>query len=243
MGKVSKQVVEKIVHNIRIKTNTNQWKNTNDVIYWFNAIKDKSNYTMICFDICNFYLSITNTLLQKALNYASKYADISEDQIYPITHTREVGDEQAGFRKNSGTREGIFNLKMIVEKYIETQKDIYACFIDYSKAFDTVNHEKLIECLKTTDIDQSDIALIANLYWEQDTKIRIGNDMSESLKIKRGVRQGCVLSPSLFNLYTEHIFRHLFIPRRPEKTHLFIPKRPEKTRKDTQKDPKRHFYC
>ena len=64
---------------------------------------------------------------------------------------REVGDEQAGFRKNSGTREGIFNLKMIVEKYIETQKDIYACFIDYSKAFDTVNHEKLIECLKTID--------------------------------------------------------------------------------------------
>ena len=122
---------------------------------------------------------------------------------------REVGDEQAGFRKNSGTREGIFNLKMIVEKYIETQKDIYACFIDYSKAFVTVNHEKLIECLKTTDIDQSDNALIANLYWEQDTKIRIGNDMSESLKIKRGVRQGCVLSPSLFNLYTEHIFRQI----------------------------------
>ena len=121
-----------------------------------------------------------------------------------------MGDEQAGFRKNSGTREGIFNLKMIVEKYIETEKDIYACFIDYSKAFDTVNHhEKLIECLKTTDIDQSDIALIANLYWEQDTKIRIGNDMSESLKIKRGVRQGCVLSPPLFKLYTEHIFRQI----------------------------------
>ena len=120
-----------------------------------------------------------------------------------------MGDEQAGFRKNSGTREGIFNLKMIVEKNIETQKDIYACFIDYSKAFNTVNHEKMIECLKTTDIDQSDIALIANLYWEQDTKIRIGNDMSESLKIKRGVTQGCVLSPSLFNLYTEHIFRQI----------------------------------
>ena len=121
---------------------------------------------------------------------------------------REVGDEQARFRKH-GTREGIFHLKMIVEKYIETQKDIYACFIDYSEAFDTVNHEKLIECLKTTDIDQSDIALIANLYWEQDTKIRIGNDMSESPKIKRGVRQGCVLSPSLYNLYTEHIFRQI----------------------------------
>ena len=122
---------------------------------------------------------------------------------------REVGDEQAGFRKNSGTREGIFNLKMIVEKCIETQKDMYACFIDYSKAFDTVNHKKLIECLKTTDIDLSDIALVANFYWEQDTKIRIGNHMSESLKIKRGVRQGCVLSPSLSNLYTENIFRQI----------------------------------
>ena len=50
LGKVSKQIVEKIVHNITTKTNTNQWKNTNDVINWFNAIKDKSNYTMICFE-------------------------------------------------------------------------------------------------------------------------------------------------------------------------------------------------
>ena len=66
---------------------------------------------------------------------------------------REVGDEQAGFRKNSGTRERIFNLKMIVEKYIETQTDIYACFLDYSKAFDTVNHEKLIECLNESRRD------------------------------------------------------------------------------------------
>ena len=90
LGKVSKQIVEKIVYNIRTKTNTNQWKNTNDVINWFNAIKDKSNYTMICFDICDFYPSITNTLLQKALNYASKYADISEDQIHLITHTKKT---------------------------------------------------------------------------------------------------------------------------------------------------------
>ena len=67
LGKVSKQIVEKIVHNIRTKTNTNQWKNTNDVINWFNAIKDKSNYTMICFDTCDFYPSISNTLLQKSI--------------------------------------------------------------------------------------------------------------------------------------------------------------------------------
>ena len=90
LGKVSKQIVENIVHDIRTETNTNQWKNTNDVINRLNAIKDKSIYTMICVDICDFYPSITNTLLQKALNYASKYADISKDQIHLITHMKKT---------------------------------------------------------------------------------------------------------------------------------------------------------
>ena len=76
-----------------------------------------------------------------------------------------VGEEQAGFRKNSGTREGVFNLKILIEKYTEMQKNVYACFIDYSKAFDTVKHAGLIKCLQTTDIDENDIALISNLYW------------------------------------------------------------------------------
>ena len=109
-----------------------------------------------------------------------------------------VGPEQAGFRKDSGTREGIFNLRLITEKYLEKQKDIYACFIDYSKAFDTVKHQELLQCLKTTDIEKNDIALIANLYWQQKTIVKINNDISEPLKIEKGVRQGCVLSPSTF---------------------------------------------
>ena len=119
----------------------------------------------------------------------------------------EVSGNQAGFRQGCGTREAIFSLKIISEKYIEMGKNIYACFIDYSKAFDTVNHEKLIECLKKVDIDENDIALLSNLYWEQLTKVRIDNTLTNPVKIKRGVRQGCVLSPSLFNLYTEFIFR------------------------------------
>ena len=64
-----------------------------------------------------------------------------------------VGPEQAEFRKDSGTREGIFNLRLITEKYLEKQKHIYSCFIYYSKAFDTVKHQELLECLKTTDIE------------------------------------------------------------------------------------------
>ena len=119
----------------------------------------------------------------------------------------EVGCEQAVFRKNSGTREAIFCLKVITEKYLEMGKKLYACFIDYSKAFDTVNHEQLISSLSGTEVDDNDIAVIAHLYWQQITRIRKGSDLTEPVQIKRGVRQGCVLSPVIFNLYTEHIFR------------------------------------
>ena len=86
-------------------------------------------------------------------------------------------------------------------------KELYACFIDYSKAFDTVNHEQLISSLSGTEVDDNDIAVIAHLYWQQITRIRNRSNLTEPVKIKRGVRQGCVLSPLIFNLYTEHIFR------------------------------------
>ena len=119
----------------------------------------------------------------------------------------EVGCEQAGFRKNSGTREAIFCLKVITEKYLEMGKELYACFIDYSKAFDTVNHEQFISSLSGTEVDDNDIAVTAHLYWQQITRIRNGPDLTEPVKIKRGVRQGFVLSPVMFNLYTDHIFR------------------------------------
>ena len=118
----------------------------------------------------------------------------------------EVGCERAGFRKNSG-QEAIFCLKVITEKYFEMGKELYACFIDYSKAFDTVNHEQLISLLSRAEVDDDDIAVIAHLYWLQITRICKGSDLTEPVKIKRGVRQGCVLSPVMFNLYTEYIFR------------------------------------
>ena len=73
----------------------------------------------------------------------------------------------------------------------------------------TVKHQELLQCLKTTDIEENDIALIANLYWQQKTIVKINNDISEPLKIEKGVRQGCVLSPALFNLYTDIIFRNI----------------------------------
>ena len=86
---------------------------------------------------------------------------------------------------------------------IEMQKDLYLCFIDYSKAFDNVRHEKLFNILEHLDIDGKDLRVIRNLYWDQSAAVRIGGELSEYKLIKRGVRQGCVMSPDLFNIYNE----------------------------------------
>ena len=120
---------------------------------------------------------------------------------------REIGENQSGFRKGKGTREGIYNLRTINERYLEKQKDVYICFIDYEKAFDRVNHDKLIEKLKLAGLDGKDIRIIARLYWEQVALVRTEKGNSKEIKIRRGTRQGCVLSPYLFNLFTELIFR------------------------------------
>lgn len=120
---------------------------------------------------------------------------------------REIGENQSGFRKGKGTREGIFNLRTINERYLEKQKDVYICFINYEKAFDRVNHEKLIEKLKLAGMDGKDVRIIARLYWEQAAVVRTDQGNSEGIEIRRGTRQGCVLSPYLFNLFTELIFR------------------------------------
>ena len=82
-----------------------------------------------------------------------------------------------------------------------------ACFIDYEKAFDRVNHVKMIQCLQDIGIEGKDLRLIKNLYWSQKAFVRSANGYSAPIDIKRGVRQGCLLSPCLFNLYTERIFR------------------------------------
>ena len=117
--------------------------------------------------------------------------------------------EQFGFKQNSGTREAIFTMRNIIETYISKQKVIYACFIDYAKAFDRVQYTKLITYLRNINIDNRDIRLITNLYWEQTASVRVEQDMSQEVDIRKGVRHGCVLSPTLFNLYTETIFRHI----------------------------------
>lgn len=131
-----------------------------------------------------------------------------------IIHTRiykkceyQLDETQFGFRSGLGTREALFGLNVLTQRCRDMNVNVIACFIDYRKAFDCINHQKLIEILKTTGIDREEIRLITNLYWEQNAVVRIEGTYSDAIKIKRGVRQGCVLSPLLFNIYSEAIFR------------------------------------
>ena len=121
---------------------------------------------------------------------------------------RELADIQAGFRKSRGIRDQIANIRWIMEKAREFQKNIYFCFIDYAKAFDSVNHNKLWKILKEMGIADHLTWLLRNLYAGQEATVRTGHATTDLFQIGKGVRQGCILSPFFFNLYAEHIMRN-----------------------------------
>ena len=119
----------------------------------------------------------------------------------------EIPDVQAGFRKGRGTRDQIANIRWIIEKAREFQKNIYFCFIDYAKAFDCVDHINW-KILKEMGIPDHLTCLLRNLYAGQEATVRTGYGTTDWFQIGKGVCQGCVLSPCLFNLYAEYIMRN-----------------------------------
>ena len=121
----------------------------------------------------------------------------------------ELPDVQAGFRKGRGTRDQIANIRWTIKKAREFQKNIYFCFIDYAKAFDCVDHNKLWTILKEMGIPGHLTCLLRNLYAGQEATVRTGHGMTDWFQIGKGVRQGCILSPCLFNLYAEYIMEML----------------------------------
>ena len=118
---------------------------------------------------------------------------------------RELPDIQAVFRKGRGTRDQIANICWIIKKAREFQKNIYFCFIDYAKAFDCVDHNKLWKILKEMGIPDNLTCLLKNLYAGQEATVRTGRETTEWFKIGKGVQQGYIMSLCLFNLYAEHI--------------------------------------
>ena len=121
---------------------------------------------------------------------------------------RELPDVQAGFRKGRGTRDQIANIRWIIKTAREFQKNIYFCFIDYAKAFDCVDHNKLWKTLQEVGIPDHLTCLLRNLYAGQEATVRTGHGKTDWLQIGKGVCQGYILSPCLFNLYPEYITRN-----------------------------------
>ena len=117
----------------------------------------------------------------------------------------EFPDVQAGFRKGRGTRDQIANIPWIIKKGREFLKNIYFCFIDYAKAFDCVAHNKLWKILKEMGLTDHLTCLLRNLYAAQEATVRNGHGTTDWFQIRKGVGQGCILSPCLFNLYAVYI--------------------------------------
>ena len=121
----------------------------------------------------------------------------------------ELSDVQAGFRKGRRTRDQIVNIRWIMEKARELQKNIYFCFIDYAKVFDCVNHNRLWEILKEVGIPDHLTCVLRNLCAGQKATVRTGHGITDWFQIRKGVRKGCILSLCLLNFYAEYICKML----------------------------------
>ena len=124
----------------------------------------------------------------------------------------EISDTQAGFRRGRGTRDQVFALKIIIQKFREFHVDtsgIYVTFVDYAKAFDSVIHSRLWSTMRNMGFPGHIIGLLESLYENQESAVRTNVGTTDWFKVTKGVRQGCCLSPQLFNIYTEQIMRNV----------------------------------
>ena len=120
-------------------------------------------------------------------------------------YVNRIADVEADFRKGRGTRYQIANIRWIMEKAREFQKNIYFCFIDYATSFDWVDHNKLWKTLKEMGIPDHLTCLLRNLYAGQEATVRTGHGTIGCFQMGKIKHQGCILSPCLFNLYAEYI--------------------------------------
>ena len=141
---------------------------------------------------CN-TLSNLNSKCKNGLTQISQYVN------------RELPDVQAGFRKGRGTRDQIANIHWIIEKAREFKKNIYFCFTDYAKAFDSVDHNKLWKILQEMSIPDHLTCLLRNLYAGQEVTVKTRHGTTDWFQIRKGIRQGCIVLPWLFNFYAEYI--------------------------------------
>ena len=145
-------------------------------------------------------------IMQVYIKYIATVAQRPRERQWKYTITSS--NVQAGFRKGRGTRDQSDNICWIIEKARQFQKNIYFCFIDYAKAFDCVDHNKLWKILQEMGIPDHLTCLLRNLYAGQEATVRTGHGTTDWFQIGKGVHQCCILSPCLFNFYAEYIMRN-----------------------------------
>ena len=149
-----------------------------------------------------------NTCTIALISHTSKVmVKILQDRLQQYVN-HELPDVKAGFRKGRGTRDQVANIRWIIEEAREFQKNIYFCFIDYAKSFDCVDHNELWKILKEMGIPDHLTCLLRNLYAGLEATARTAHGTTIRFQIGKGVCQGCLLSPYLFNLYSEYIMRN-----------------------------------
>ena len=116
-----------------------------------------------------------------------------------------IAEEQAGFRAGRSTTEQIFNLRILCEKYLQHHQNLYHVFIDFKKAFDRVWHAALWANMKKYNISTNLIQAIKNLYNKATSAVLINGSVGDWFRTTVGVRQGCLLSPTLLNIFLERI--------------------------------------
>jgi len=161
-------------------------------IFKSGDVSDTNNYRGICVSSClgKFFTAILN---RRLLNYVQQNSFLHNSQI--------------GFMPNNRTTDHIFSLRTIIDRYVKdvSRGKIYACFIDFKKAFDSVWHVGLLTRLLNYNINGQFYQLIKNLYSKSKSFIKLGSKRTKTFNYSRGVRQGCILSPMLFNLYLNEL--------------------------------------
>ena len=148
-------------------------------------------------------------MLQLQVSHASKILLRVILDCMQLQLEREIAPEQAGFRPKRGTCDQVTNLRFIQEKARERNQPLHLCFIDYTKAFDMVRHAQLWLTMLDMGfpISLGSVRLLRNLYKQQQVAIRTANTMSSWFRVRNGIRQGCNISPRLFNILAEQEMR------------------------------------